>query len=108
MTTTTVPATWPTEERYEPVSKALSEAFTEVERLQLDLDKILVPWMDKGVYPDSAPTLATVGALYSFLEDLRTEAESFMRFAKDLQQDLWQIDALRRDWSPAAKADDAG
>ncbi len=69
-----------------------------MERLGLDIDAVLAPWMNQGTWPESKPTLETVGALYSFLDFLQIEASEFERMARDLEQDIWQIDALRRDW----------
>ncbi len=96
--TTATALVWPTEESLEPVATALSAGFNAVENLNLDIGAVLGPWMAKGTWPESPPTLETVGALYSFLDLLRTEAAELERMAKELEQDMWQIAALRRDW----------
>lgn len=75
---TTATATWPTEASYESAEKALNAAFNATEELLWSVQRVVKPWMDEGKLPDR-PTLEIVGAVYSFLETLRTEAEDYRR-----------------------------
>jgi hypothetical protein len=104
MTTTTVPAPWPTEASLEPAAKALAKAFNAVEAIEMHLDQFTGPWLDEGTYPDPPPTLATIGALYSFLETLNTEVAQPQMDASQLTHQLRQIDTMRLD---CVKADNA-
>jgi hypothetical protein len=62
MTTTTIPATWPTEEIYEEAGKALANGYNHVEAIMYELGLILDPYMDGGKAPDVLPTAETVEA----------------------------------------------
>lgn len=97
MSTTTDTASWPTEASFEPAGKALNSAYNEVERIEWNLRSILGPWLDEGKRPEESPTLDTIGALWSFLDGLRTEIAQLEQEAQRLEQHLGQIDSLRLD-----------
>ena len=97
MTTSTAPATWPTEERLALVEQPFNEAFNQTEFLTLELHQILRRYMDEGIWPYPLPTTATVGALYSLVETLRSEDRALSGLADALERDLRDVDGLRRD-----------
>jgi hypothetical protein len=95
MTTTTIPATWPTEEIYEEAGKALANGYNHVEAIMYELGLILDPYMDGGKAPDVLPTAETVGLMWSFLEQLRIEAAQLQQNADALESNLQQTDSMR-------------
>jgi hypothetical protein len=104
VTTATAAATWPTEASLESAAKALTKAFNAVEAIEMQLDQFTGPWLEDGTLPDSPPTLAAIGALYSFLETLDTEVAQLKMDASQLRLQLRQIDTMRLE---TAKIDDA-
>ena len=95
MTTASATATWPTEEIYQEAGKALANGYNHVEAVVYELDLILQPYMDEGRTPEVLPTAETIGLMWSFLSQLRTEAVQLQRHADALEQHLHQTDVLR-------------
>lgn len=102
--TTAIAATWPTEASLKPATKALNKAFSEVEAVMWSVDRIVSSWMDGEGDPDPAPTLETIGTLWSFLETLRIEGAQLHMEAEKLKEQLGQISSMRYD---LMKVDDA-
>jgi hypothetical protein len=95
ITTATEAPSWPTADGYEKAGLALASAIVAVVQLDHDLNESIVPWLDRGAFPAEAPTYETIGRLWAFVDLLDSEIVALQRLAKELEQSLAQIDAMR-------------
>ena len=106
MSVSTHPVSWPTEASFKPLDDAFCKAYNELEAVVLRLRSIINKsggWSGPD-FPDPPPTFETVGVLYNALDCIRMDLWQCTEQTNELESQLDEINAMRRE-IPVRKED---
>jgi hypothetical protein len=95
----------PTEQDYARAREALSRAFDELDRITFLFAENLGEHGNGDEIPNPLldPSIADVGTLYSFTQDVRFQIADFQRYASKLTTHLQALDGVRLDLEAARR-----
>jgi hypothetical protein len=95
-------ATLPTTAEYDMVTDLALQLIAELETISYALHNVVGPWMDEGRYLVE-PDFAALGELWSFIEDMETDAAEITDEVGRIGEWLQQLSAMRSQLAYDAK-----